>query len=307
MAGEALGTSKAPVRIVLCADDFALHPAIDDAVVRLARQGRLSATSCMTTSPRWAEAARTLAAAPSTLATGLHINLTEGHGGAAPSLGTVLIDAYARRLDGARLVRQITQQFDAFEQAMQRAPDFIDGHQHVHQLPVVRDALLAVLGERYADLVRAPTIRTTVPAHWSWNAGKAGVLALLGGLRFRGRLHDRGLRHNRGFAGVYGFDAATPADYGRHMDRWLAGCRDGTLMMCHPATAPVTGDAISAARMVEFGYLASDAFGDALQRHGVKLVKKAGQKNSLTPRYDLPKIGRSNRCGNGNGCLLARH
>ena len=271
MAGEVSGTSKAPVRIVLCADDFALHPAVDDAVVRLAHRGRLSATSCMTTSPRWAEAARTLADAPAALATGLHINLTEGHGGAAPSLGAVLFDAYARRLDGARLVQRIARQLDAFEQAMRRAPDFIDGHQHVHQLPVVRDALLAVLGERYADPARAPTIRTTVPAQWSWNAGKAGVLAVLGGLRFRSLLTTRGVRHNRDFAGVYGFDAATPADYGRHMDRWLAGCRDGTLMMCHPATVPITGDAIAAARVVEFGYLASDAFGDALRRHGVVL------------------------------------
>ena len=53
---------RAPVRIALCADDFALHPAVDDAVLRLARQGRLGATSCMTTSPRWAESARALRA-----------------------------------------------------------------------------------------------------------------------------------------------------------------------------------------------------------------------------------------------------
>lgn len=265
MAAEA-----GPIRVVLCADDFAMHPAIDDAVIQLARQGRLSATSCMTTSPRWAEAARTLADAPPALSTGLHINLTEGHGNAAPTLGAVLIDAYARRLDGARITQQITRQLDDFEQAMQRAPDFIDGHQHVHQLPVVRDALLAVLAARYRTDA-APSIRATVPARWSWSAGKAGVLALLGGLRFRGQLNERGLRHNSGFAGVYGFDAATPADYGRHMDRWLAGCKDGTLMMCHPATAPVTGDAIAAARVVEFGYLSSDAFDECLRKYGVSL------------------------------------
>ncbi|MBP6598122.1 MAG: ChbG/HpnK family deacetylase, partial [Giesbergeria sp.] len=35
--------------ITLCADDFALHPAVDAAVVTLAQAGRLSATSCMTT------------------------------------------------------------------------------------------------------------------------------------------------------------------------------------------------------------------------------------------------------------------
>ena len=265
-----MGVEAGTVRIVLCADDFAMHPVIDDAVVRLAHQGRLSATSCMTTSPRWAEAARTLTGAPPTLSTGLHLNLTEGHGGKAPTLGAVLIDAYARRLDSATITQTITRQLDDFEQAMQRVPDFIDGHQHVHQLPVVRDALLGLLVKRYPGDA-APSIRATVPARWSWGAGKAGVLAVLGGLRFRGQLADRGLRHNSGFAGVYGFDAATPADYGRHMDRWLAGCEDGTLMMCHPATALVTGDAIAAARVVEFDYLSSDAFGDSLHKHLVEL------------------------------------
>ena len=32
--------------IVLCVDDFALHPLIDQAVLQLASKGRISATSC---------------------------------------------------------------------------------------------------------------------------------------------------------------------------------------------------------------------------------------------------------------------
>ncbi len=48
--------------IVLCADDYALHPLVDEAVERLALAGRLSATSCMATSPLWPEAASRLAA-----------------------------------------------------------------------------------------------------------------------------------------------------------------------------------------------------------------------------------------------------
>ena len=43
--------------ITLCADDFALHPLVDEAVLRLAQAGRLSATSCMSTAPRWRAAA----------------------------------------------------------------------------------------------------------------------------------------------------------------------------------------------------------------------------------------------------------
>ncbi|MGF6527611.1 ChbG/HpnK family deacetylase [Variovorax sp. PvP013] len=282
---------RAPVRIALCADDFALHPAVDDAVLRLARQGRLGATSCMTTSPRWAESARGLRAdAPPTLSTGLHFNLTEGHGDAAPTLVAVLRDTYARRLPMADVRERIVCQLDAFEQAMGRAPDFVDGHQHVHQLPGVRDALLDVLMERYgggsdppsstsaAGPSPMPAVRATVPARRGWGAGKAGVLAVLGGWWFRRRLDHLGIPHNTGFAGVYGFDAPTPADYGRHMERWLAGSPDGTLMMCHPATSLVAGDAIAAQRVVEFDYLSSAAFGDSLARHGVELLRFDGRR-----------------------------
>ena len=49
--------------ITLCADDYGLHPAVDAAVQQLAESGRLSATSCMTTAPRWPEAARALRSA----------------------------------------------------------------------------------------------------------------------------------------------------------------------------------------------------------------------------------------------------
>ena len=51
-----------PRTIALCADDYALHPAVDAGVQQLAELGRLSATSCMTTAPRWREAARALPA-----------------------------------------------------------------------------------------------------------------------------------------------------------------------------------------------------------------------------------------------------
>lgn len=35
--------------LILCADDYALHPLVDAAVEQLTLAGRLSATSCMTT------------------------------------------------------------------------------------------------------------------------------------------------------------------------------------------------------------------------------------------------------------------
>lgn len=39
-------------------------------------------------------------------------------------------------------------QLERFIQLMGRWPDFIDGHQHVHQFPLIRKAMMAVYEQR---------------------------------------------------------------------------------------------------------------------------------------------------------------
>lgn len=273
-------------RLTLCADDFGQHPAIDAGIIELAGRGVLHAVSCMSGAPGWKSAApmlRALAAQPELrIDLGLHFNLTEGFGlegepmpaGGAASiapaaprgLGALIAAACLGRLGGAeraRLRAALSAQLDAFADAVGVLPTMLDGHQHVHQLPVVREVFLEVIAERYAGRAR-PWLRNTVPP-----AGLGGfkpqVLAVLGGRVFRRRLLAEGLDTNRGFLGVYGFDAPDEAAYGAWMERWLALAPDGALLMCHPASAEVPEDAIGRQRPVEFRYLASEAFARALR------------------------------------------
>ncbi|MEZ2739801.1 ChbG/HpnK family deacetylase [Comamonas jiangduensis] len=256
----------APRALILCADDYALHPAVDAAVEQLTLAGRLSATSCMTTSPRWAEAAPRLQALRPRLSVGLHFNLTESHGGAAAAqpLATVIRHAYTGMWSADAMRRMWAQQLDAFEAALGSPPDFIDGHQHVHQLPGFADAMLHVLRQRYTAQ-QMPWVRSTAPMGTLWRSPKAAIIALLGGWQTTRRLRQAGVAINQGFGGVYGFDAPTPERYGTQMAQWLAQVQNGSLLMCHPATTEVVGDAIGAQRPVEFAYLMSDAFGALLQ------------------------------------------
>lgn len=253
-----------PVRaIVLCADDYALHPAIDTAVQQLASAGRLSATSCMTTAPRWREAARALPALRQHIAVGLHFNLTEGHGTApSASIGQIIAQAYTGQLSVAAMRAAWRQQLDAFEDAAGAPPDYVDGHQHVHQLPSVRTAMLQELTARYGS--GRPWIRSTAPAGALRWQPKAAVIAWLGGYRLTRQLRQQQWPMNRGFAGVYAFDAPTPVAYGMHMEQWLQAVQAGSLLMCHPAVTPVDGDAIGRQRAVECAYLQSAAFGELL-------------------------------------------
>ena len=52
--------------------------------------------------------------------------------------------ALSRSLKPALLDAEIAGQFAAFAGAFGRAPDYVDGHQHIHLFPQVREALLRV-------------------------------------------------------------------------------------------------------------------------------------------------------------------
>lgn len=263
-------------RLGICADDFGLSPSINRAILMLAQDGRLSATSCMTEGPFWGSDACRLQSLP--IDKGLHLNFTESFGGLAAGkmpLGKLIFRAYARQLDHQRIRASIDEQLDRFEQSLGQAPDFIDGHQHVHQLPIIRDQLIGAIQSRYRVM---PWIRSTDPPS-SGLAGirlkdglKAAVIHALGGSTLERQCRQAGLAVNTGFVGVYGFDL--DADGYRHrLDQWLSFAPDKALLMCHPGQTDDVPDVIAKAREVEFSVMNSMAFKEMLTRHGVHVTR----------------------------------
>lgn len=253
-------------RLVLCADDFGQDEAVVAAICGLARRGRLSAVSCLALGPAFAAGAAVLRGAEVDL--GLHLDLTGGAGPLLAPLPVLLARAYSGALDRAEVGRRLAAQLDAFEAAAGRPPDFLDGHQHVHQLPIVRDVVLATLEHRY----RAGTVpvRNTVPRRH--RGAKAAVVAALGGRALREALRRRAIPHNGDFAGVYGLHPG--ADYAGLMRGWLASIDDGGLLLCHPGEpGGSSADPIGPARVSEHRYLASEAFPRALAGADAALVR----------------------------------
>src|SRR5689334_14189243 len=101
--------------------------------------GRLSAVSCLVTSSRWQTDGQLLRASSCRVDKGLHFNLTEGAG--RDALSTLMMKAISRQLDQKAIEAECERQIDLFQTVMGCLPDFIDGHQHVHSFPVVRDAV----------------------------------------------------------------------------------------------------------------------------------------------------------------------
>src|SRR5690606_37121386 len=143
-----------PRLLAVCADDFGLSPGVSAGIAQLARSQCISAVSCLTNMPDLNQSAPAFADFPSSVAVGLHINLTEGKPlspeltalwPALPSLPRLMARAHLGLLPKAAVQREIEAQWGAFVSLTGQRPQFVDGHQHVHQFPGVRTAMLRAL------------------------------------------------------------------------------------------------------------------------------------------------------------------
>lgn len=258
--------------VIICADDFAQSPAIDQAIIQLIQKHRLSATSCMVLSPRWSEAAQMLSDDIRQKADiGLHLDFT--HFGKAYTHSALIVRSLLRSLPAKAIKQCIHEQLDYFEKALGTAPDYVDGHQHVHQLPQVREALLEVLTARYPQ--QLPWLRIAQPPA---NAGlKAKIIKCLGATALEKSAKRMGFRCSGELLGVYDFTGSSK-DYRNLLNIWLS-CLENTqstpVLMCHPAiwqAESALTDSIYAARLNEFSVLNSEDMDDLWKK--IRLARK---------------------------------
>jgi predicted glycoside hydrolase/deacetylase ChbG (UPF0249 family) len=251
--------------LIVCADDYAQSPAIDAGIIQLIQQNRLSAASCMVLSPRWAEAAKSLTLEIRSKADiGLHLDFTQfGDAYAHPVL---IARSLLRSLPAKAIRLNIHAQLDRFEDGLGTAPDYVDGHQHVHQLPQIRDALLAILKWRYNK--QLPWIRIAKPPAGDGFKGK--TIKLLGAYALERKAKTMGFNCSGNLLGVYNFSGDSK-DYEKRLATWITAADnslDTPALMCHPAINKLgseINDPIYAARLNEFLALNSHNFYSLLQ------------------------------------------
>jgi predicted glycoside hydrolase/deacetylase ChbG (UPF0249 family) len=285
---EAAPAELAPRPIWLCADDYGISPSVSKAIRDLVMRGRLNATSVMVAAPSLdrSEAAslHMLNAGTRRVAIGLHVTLTAPfapmspgfrplRGGAFLPLDRMLLRGAVRTLDRRALAREIATQLEAFVTLFGRVPDFIDGHQHVHLFPQVRDALLAVVAEAAPDAWVRQCGRVATPPD-RFADRKAMLLDLLS-RRFRIRAGQRGIATNPAFAGTYDFVAGAERDFSELFPGFLSKLPAHSVVMCHPGfvDAELTRlDPLTTQREREYAFFAGDAFPGILRAHGVALA-----------------------------------
>jgi chitin disaccharide deacetylase len=262
-----------PVPFILIADDYALTDGVSRAIIELLAQNRLSGTGAMTNQPAWPEAAKALLSYRGRADLGLHLTLTLGKPlgpmpglapqGYFPAFGGFLKKALLGGLSKPEIMAEIMRQIEEFEQKTGFLPDFIDGHQHVHVLPIVRSALFEAVDKLrpgWRPWLRMPGDSFGAIMARGVSVGKALVIAGLA-QGFASAARRRGFRLNDTFSGVSDFEP--DADYSVKFRRYVLVSGKRHLVMCHPGhsdAALAALDPVTAARDREYDFLVSDAF-----------------------------------------------
>jgi predicted glycoside hydrolase/deacetylase ChbG (UPF0249 family) len=257
--------------VILCADDYALSVGVARAVGELSAARRLSATSVLVTTTHWPGLAPRLTIHRGHLAIGLHFNLTLGAplgrmrrlaaSGTLPSLTRLIAGALAGLVDRTEVKDELERQLDTFERGLSFPPDQVDGHQHVHVLPGIREAVLETLARRYSalpPLVRDPSDRWQAIAARGTAKTKAALVATLA-LGFGAAARRHGLPTNEGFSGFSNFDPAVA--YASELADALMTLGPRPLIMCHPGHPDAEAgrdDPVAHRRRMEYDALMGD-------------------------------------------------
>jgi chitin disaccharide deacetylase len=271
----------------LIADDYAMTAGVSRGILRLLEHSRISGSGAMTNRPHWKGFSHAFRGFDGQADLGVHLNLTLGAplttmpklapAAAFPAISDIAKAALSLRLPQSELKAEIDAQLDAFEQAMGRPPDFIDGHQHVHGLPGVRKALLQVLAARYAKGAK-PWLRD--PADAMPRIVKRGRFVqkalAVGGLAtgFAAAARKAEFLTNEGFAGFSTFDAK--ADYAADFASYLVAPGQRHLVMCHPGEIDEDLpkiDPVVETRPIELAFLMSDRASEIIAAAGLTLAR----------------------------------
>src|SRR6185437_2531130 len=281
-AGGGGGTAKR--FLIVTADDFGIHEAVNEAVSAAASAGILTAASLMVGAPAAQDAVRRARGLPQ-LRVGLHLVLADGLAVLPREQIPDLIDSQGRFgdgmwLDGVRyfalpalrrqLEAEIRAQFAAFARTG-LVLDHVNAHKHFHLHPTLLGMIVRVGREFGMTAVRVPH----EPLWYATRGGNVGAMAAATFLKpwvalMKARLRAAGIAHNDqvfGLASTGQFDEATLLDV---LGRLPAGV---TEIYLHPATdtgAPITETMSEYRHSAELEALLSERVADAVAATGAR-------------------------------------
>jgi hopanoid biosynthesis associated protein HpnK len=277
-------------RLIVCADDFGLDPAVNEAVELAHRDGILTCASLMVGAPAAADAVVRARRTPG-LRVGLHIVLADGRpvlparevpdligteGGFDDNMVRAGIRFFFLPHVRRQLAREIRAQFEAFR-ATGLTLDHVNAHKHFHLHPTIAGLIMRIGRDYGLTAVRVPAEPATVARLTAASEGGFGarlgaaLLEIWVGL-LRRRLRRAGLAVNDWLIGLAGSGQMTEARVLRVVPQLPEGVSE---IYFHPA---VTRTPALARTMPdyrhdeEFAGLISPSLRREIDRFGIELI-----------------------------------
>lgn len=254
-------------QLIVCADDFGMSRGINQAILELLRLKRITAVSCLVSSVAWRQGCRILKEYRDNIDIGLHLSYGQ-------SFSQMLSAAYLGRADKKSISGEFEKQLNIFYKDLGFYPDFIDGHEHIHQLPVFRSAVIDLaksipskrfyLRNSYSALNRIIKRKVSIFKN---------TLISFPGRSLKKALLQKGLFTNNDFLGIY--DLASRRNFRDIFVSFLkiADYRN-SIFVVHPSNKDYPGVnpcAFLTKRVNEAGYLKSDDYLQDLEQAGLSL------------------------------------
>ncbi len=275
-------------RLVVNGDDFGMTPGVSRGIARAFDEGILTSASIMAGMPGFDEAVSLARVRPG-LGVGLHLNLTDGPPVLPSDQVRSLVDdkgtflgyrAFTLRLLSGRASRDEIRAEIAAQILRAEAAGLtlghLDGHRHVHLLPVLFDLVAEAAVKAGIPYVRCPAVVGGKGLPAGIMAPRKLGLAGFGRLHY-GRLVERGLATADCFLGT---TRGGTVDALREAAGRLGECPGGvTEWMVHPGEvdAPLMFlDDYLWPRQEELAWLVSDEAREAIDAAGCRLVNFRG-------------------------------
>jgi predicted glycoside hydrolase/deacetylase ChbG (UPF0249 family) len=267
--------SRPESTLIVHADDFGETVEITRGICASIEAGAVTSTTIMATMPGTEDALPRVPALADRASFGVHLNLCEGRpltrgptlvneDGEFHSKRDLFMRAVSGRLAAPEVEAEVSAQIARIRDAGVRI-SHVDGHKHLHQLPVVAGAVARVLPRfgiervRLTRLRRLAALAKPATAMREWLAVPAAGQFRRAGLRFPSRVAD--LK-----AIMAMVDAAA-------IDKTLREANGIVEMFCHPGTAQADIEKPgSCERNAELQFLLSPRFRELMQQHQVRLA-----------------------------------
>ena len=269
-------TGAARCCLIVHADDFGETGEITAGICQAIEAGAVTSTSIMANMPGTADALPRVAALADRASFGVHLNFCEGQPltagdslvderGQFHSKRALFLRAVRGKLSPTALEAEITAQIARIHDAGIRI-SHVDGHKHLHLLPIVRHAVARVLPRFGIERVRVTRLARLSAAHQPATLVREALAWQADRTFRRARL--------RSPARVVDLQAIMQPAHGNNGAALAGRAQQGPIeMFCHPGTRQADIEKPgSCARFDELNFLLSPRFQDLLSENGARMV-----------------------------------